>query len=58
MHEILYVNVFNACTSKTMFRNNNNNNNNNKYQRKNDGRKKGEMLWNVSRKSRLCLSLT
>ena len=44
MHEILYVDVFNACTIKTMFRNknnnNNNNNNNNKYPRKNDGRKK------------------
>ena len=35
MHEILYVNAFNACTIKIMFRNNNNNNNNNdKYQRK------------------------
>ena len=47
MHEILYVNVFNACTIESMFRNNNNNNNNNKYQRKNGGRKKVEMLWKL-----------
>ena len=51
MHSQPYVNVFNAFTIKTMFRNNNknnnnnNNSNNNKYQRKNDGRRKVEMLW-------------